>query len=543
MTQTMFDIINEYAVSAELDTAYDLMNDCIKNSTILEQYDFDESMIPEEFLMEAATTNGGPGFGTRVRARMYEHRVKTDRAIDQANERLERRPGERMLTRFLLFLPRLIMAIINFFRWLIRRLTRRRNTVHTAARAASGASSETRSRINSSWSTPRFTSSIRSGSTLSSATRSALSTGHQLPGPTPGTTNHSSGSNGPSGPSGSGGGGRVTTGHQLPGGTRQGSSGGSNPPGGGTSRSSSGGSSGGGRVATDRQLPSGGRGSNRSNGQPPANISDGNFESWTNQAKSTDGLKKEKTVKEVVDENFTKTAVDAAVTGKFKGLPILNRKFVSALNNASKALDDLNDWCGKLDRADNKVTSSGGHVNDHGDKYTIGFNQAQGWARSLETKANKLRECYNKMTETIKSDDHTSFTSQQLTEAYDAISDTLNHMNDTLTNLQHEVSGSGNSQLAKIVKALQKKDAEIDPRAQGAYMNGVRALAEAMTKMKEAIGMTSEALDYTVHCCELIIEMIKQAGGKIENQRTVGFSTAVRNERGQLRDSEKMPED
>ena len=529
MTQTMFDIINEYAVSAELDTAYDLMNDCIKNSTILEQYDFDESIIPEEFLMEAATTNGGPGFGTRVRARMYEHRVKTDRAIDQANERLERRPGERMLTRFLLFLPRLIMAIINFFRWLIRRLTRRRNTVHTAARAASGASSETRSRINSSWSTPRFTSSIRSGSTLSSATRSALSTGHQLPGPASpkaGSTFVVGNKNGRP----------VSVGHQLPGGERQ-----ENDR--GTGRSSSVDSGSRSRVATDHQLPGGGRSSNRSNGQPPANISDGNFESWANQAKSTDGLKKEKTVKEVVDENFTQTAVNAAVTGKFKGLPILNKKFVSALNNASKALDDLNDWCGKLDRADNKVTSSGGHINDHGDKYTIGFNQAQGWARSLETKANKLRDCYNKMAETIKSDDHTSFTGQQLTEAYDAISDTLNHMNDTLTNLQHEVNGSGNSQLAKIVKALQKKDAEIDPRAQGAYMNGVKALAEAMTKMKEAITMTSEALDYTVHCCELIIEMIKQAGGKIENQRTVGFSTAVRNERGQLRDSEKMPED
>ena len=531
MTQTMFDIINEYAVSAELDAAYDLMNDCIKNSTILEQYDFDESVIPEEFLMEAATTNDGPGFGTRVRARMYEHRVKTDRAIDQANERLARQPGERMLTRFLLFLPRLIMAIINFFRWLIRRLTRRRNTVHTAARAASGASSETRSRINSSWSTPRFTSSIRSGSTLSSATRSALSTGHQLPGP-----GQASPKAGNTFVAGNKNGRPVSVGHQLPGGTRQ-------EIDSETSRSSSVDSGSRSRVATDRQLPGGGRNSNRGNGSLPANISSGNFESWANQAKSTDGLKKEKTVKEIVDEKFTKTAVDAAVTGKFKGLPILNKKFISALNNASKALDDLNDWCGKLDRADNKVTSSGGHVNDHGDKYTIGFNQAQGWARSLETKANKLRECYNKMTETIKSEDHTSFTGQQLTEAYDAISDTLNHMNDTLTNLQHEVSGSGNSQLAKIVKALQKKDAEIDPRAQGAYMNGVRALAEAMTKMKEAVAMTSEALDYTVHCCELIIEMIKQAGGKIENQRTVGFSTAVRNERGQLRDSEKMPED
>jgi len=526
MTQTMFDIINEYAVSAELDAAYDLMNDCIKNSTILEQYDFDESMIPEEFLMEAATTNNGPGFGTRVRARMYEHRVKTDRAIDQANDRLARRPGEKMLTRFLLFLPRLIMAIINFFRWLIRRLTRRRNTVHTAAKAVAGANTATKNKINTSWNTTTFTVNIRSGSTLSSATKAALSSGHQLPGPTPkaGSTFVVGNKNGRP----------ASVGHQLPGGAKQGSNNGSNPSGGAGSGS---------RATTGRQLPGGGTSSNKGNGQPPANVSSGNFESWANQAKSTDGLKKEKTVKEVVDEKFTKTAVDAAVTGKFRGLPILNKKFVSALNNASKALDDLNDWCGRLDRADNKVTSGGGHINDHGDKYTIGFNQAQGWARSLETKSNKLRECYNKMVETIKSEDHTSFTGQQLTEAYDAISDTLNHMNDTLTNLQHEVSGSGSSQLAKIVKALQKKDAEIDPRAQGAYMSGVKALAEAMTKMKEAVAMTSEGLDYTVHCCELIIEMIKQAGGNVENPRTVGFSTAVRNERGQLNDSEKMPED
>lgn len=501
MKTNIFDIIDEYAASAELDTACELMNDCIKTSMILEQFGYDESNIPEEFLMEAAT-NGGPGIGTRIRARNLEHRVKAGRAIDQANERLERRPGERLLVRFLLFIPRLIMAIINFFRGLIRRLSRGRNTVQSAASAVSSASSNTRSTVNSSWSVKTFTSSISSGQSLSASVRSALSTSRQLPGPVPGnTSSHSGSSSGPSsGSSRSRHSGPLTTGHQLPGSTS-------------------------GRSTT-KALP----------------MSDSDFEQWANQAKSTEG-NKGTPIKDICDEQFANAAKDAIVTGKFKGLPILNKKFMSALNDASKTLDDLNDWCGRLERGDNKISSSGGHINDHGDKFSVNFNQVIGWTKTLEKKSNNLGESYKKMADALRPDknEKTSFTGEQLTQAYDTITKTLNHMNDVLQKLEHEVSGSGDSQLARMAKACKKKGEEFaNPQVQAAYLSGVKALAEALTKMKEGVAMTAQALDYTVHCCELVLELIKQAGGNLKSQRTVGFSTAVRNERGELRDSERI---
>lgn len=515
MTKEMFDIIDEYAVSAELDTAYELMNDCIKNATIMEQYGYDE--MPDEVLMEAATTDDGPGFGTRVRARHVENRVKAGRAIDEANERLERRPGEKMLTRFLLFLPRLIMAIINFFRWLIRRLTSRRRIVQSAATAVSNVSSQTRSRIRSNWSATTFTSSIKSGKSLSVSVRSALSGGHQLPGP--GSSTSGSGSK-PTGPDSSH--------HQLPG------------PSGSSRRSGSNTGPDGGSSSSKKGLPLKSSG----NQMPPATAS-GSFESWANQAKSTNGLKKDTPIKELVDERFSTIASNAVVTGKFKGLPILNKKFITALNQANEALMDLEDWCGKLDRADNKVTTSGGHINDHGDKYSVEFSHALNWSSALRKKAEKMRKCYNNMADTVagEASEKASFTSQQLLEAYDLVSKALDGMYISLQKLQKEVNGSGDSQLSRIVKALQKKSEELDPRSKNAYMSSVKELAEALTKMKDGVVATSQGLDYTVHCCELILEMIKQAGGKIESQRTVGFSTAMRNERGELRDSEKMSPD